>query len=281
MRTLFVVALFLAICAPAKAGSLDGLTVVIDPGHGNDDHGTRRRYGQQLITEAQLTWGVASELRPLLTADGATVRLTTMQHRLPSEWPPLAVFGRDTIPARGADVFMTWGQPSIRGGRAGLEQRFARARQVLASDSTATVLYLSLHFDHVLGRGCPAGARIIYPAGPYDTLLVVSMVSAFSQAGLLRADEDGPTVANGRSGLGRHLFILRQPHDLRRYRDRLRGRTRLVYNPVPRSLLIELANLPNNADWRRLQTSGALRRYAQVIRDGLVLYRRASSGSIR
>lgn len=262
------------------AGPLSGLTVILDPGHGHGDLGTRRRFGAQLITEAQLTWGVASELRPLLVADGATVRLTTIQHRLPPEFPPLTVFGRDTIPARGADVFITWGQPPIRGGRAGLEQRFERARQVLASDSTATVLYLSLHFDHVLGRGCPAGARIIYPAGPYDTLLVASMVSAFDQAGLLRADEDKPTVVNGRSGLGRHLFILRQPHDPRRYRDRLRGRTRLAYNPVPRSLLIELANLPNDDDWRRLQTSGALRRYAQAIRDGLVLYRRAGSGSI-
>lgn len=259
-----------------QAATLDGLTVVIDPGHGGQDYGTRRRYEQLLITESQLTWGVASELAPLLHAAGARVVMTTMQHKLSGQ-PATLLFGQDTIPTRGADAFRTDGQPPITGDQTGLEHRLTIARNAVQADTQATVVYLSIHFDHVKAGGYPSGARIIYPVGAYDTLLVACLATTLDVAGLLRDEDDRPLIANGRRGLGRHLMVLRQEGDPRRVKEK--RRTRLIYNPVPSSVLIELANLPSNKDWLYLQRPGVLRRYAELLVEALLLYQQSRTNA--
>lgn len=253
-----------------SAGPLSGITVVLDAGHGGFDYGTRRRFSGRLITEAQLTWGVVTELKPMLEAEGARVVLTTRRLKGGTELPTTFVFGQDTIPASGGDIFWTDGQPPIRGDRFSLEQRLQIARHEAERDTNATVLFLSVHFDHVMSDGCPAGARVIYPAGFYDTLLVGSVVTALDSAGLLRSADHRPAIANGRSGLGRYLLLLRQESDPRRVREK--RLTRLIYNHVFSTVMVELANLPNNSDWRRLQAPGVLRRYAQVLNHALLEY---------
>lgn len=268
-----VMLMLLMLATPVQAtGALDNMTVVLDAGHGGFDLGTKRRFGKMLVTEAQLTWGVVTELAPLLTAQGARVVLTTHQMPVQPEFPVTVVFGQDTIPLQGADVFWLNGQPSIRGDRASLERRLLIAHQETELARGATVIFLSLHFDHVLGGGCPSGARIIYPAGAYDTLLVASLYAVLDSAGLLRSVANRPSVANGRSGLGKHLLVLRQVTDPRRVTEK--KQTRLIFNTVTGMALVELANLPNNHDWQRLQLPGALRQYAQVLSRVLLEYAR-------
>jgi len=58
---------------PRKKGTLNGLTIVVDPGHGGNDHGTS---GQRGTDEKEITLKTASLLASKLSAAGANVVMT-------------------------------------------------------------------------------------------------------------------------------------------------------------------------------------------------------------
>ena len=272
MRFALTVIILLLSFHPASAGAQPSPSriLIIDPGHGGVDLGAKRRWQKVSINEAQLTWGLAQELVAQLAADSIKTYLTTMQVELGPEYPRWQVFGRDTIPSRGADIFWAMGKPPIRGDRLGLEQRLIRTAKIAQLDTSATVLFISLHFDYLARHGRPAGSRIIHSAGPYDTMLVSCLATALDSAQLLWYRDGRFIVANGKSGLGRHLMVLRQSTDPRKIKEH--DQARLIYNIVHRVVLIEMANLANDRDWQRLQLPGALRMYAAVIAAGLRHY---------
>lgn len=65
----------------ASRGRLDGATIVIDPGHGGDDHGAR---GPSGLSEAEVCWDVAVRVAEVLTQRGAAVRFTRTEVEQPA-----------------------------------------------------------------------------------------------------------------------------------------------------------------------------------------------------
>jgi N-acetylmuramoyl-L-alanine amidase len=60
----------------ASGPSLLGKRIVLDPGHGGDDHGAVHDDGSGSVTEAQLTWDLATRLEGRFTALGVQTWLT-------------------------------------------------------------------------------------------------------------------------------------------------------------------------------------------------------------
>jgi N-acetylmuramoyl-L-alanine amidase len=101
----------------AGAGSgTAGKVVVLDPGHGGDDNGTRSVLGNYTEKELNLDWAVRA--RELLMAKGYEVFLTRSNDSAVGLWDRVALAGRDR-----ADVFVSlhFNSAGTKQGEAGLE----------------------------------------------------------------------------------------------------------------------------------------------------------------
>ncbi len=119
---------------PVSILSMQGKTVVIDPGHGGDDPGCVYK---DAIQEKDITLAVARELAQMLKAEGATVRLT----REGDYQPGCKLFFKR---------FCFWQPPKDN-----LDERVA-----VASESKADI-YVSLHINSSLKTN-KAGAVVFY-----------------------------------------------------------------------------------------------------------------------
>jgi hypothetical protein len=266
----------------------------VDPGHGGDDDGTKRKWQGRTWYEKQFTLGLAVELITQIQEKGGTVVSTVI---IPKD-PPYTWFGANRIPEHGAEHFNLKGSPPIEGGIPGLSRRLEIGRNVLNRFPDAEVQWISVHFDFVrVGKGKEpiSGTRIIYSADGQETTyvrvprirrqrraMVDSIVAieppafardlahAFTDAGWLRDWANRPVVASGKRGL-KKLFVLRGENDPKIV-GRRKSRTR-YYNRVIDRVLIEYANFKSDEDWERLQQSeGSLRRLAAITVHGLVLH---------
>lgn len=137
--------------------TLEGWTIVLDPGHGGIDPGTivktETGNGESVyVVEDEYVFDVALRMYVLLTLHGAKVDLTLLSpnHLLRANDPPIAtfvherneVFNSESINRK--NVASSW----PRGNRTSLARRRDIARDLLAGATPGQRLFLSLHADN-------------------------------------------------------------------------------------------------------------------------------------
>lgn len=201
---------------------LAGVTVVLDPGHGGEDPGAR----VDGVSEASLTYRTASEVAARLREQGARVVFTVRSAALlaPISLPEPAL----TEPTDA--VLISTGQPikSRRTPRPLWARAAVGAREwKKGKRRTDDVYFLSLHLDDFHQPKVHGGLVCIDRRRPVP-LLARTLSAEFVRAKLGRpgwALRDVPALTQGRFGV-------LDPQ----------------YNPVPESVLLEVATLSNPAD---------------------------------
>jgi N-acetylmuramoyl-L-alanine amidase len=230
--------------APSKISRfLKGVVVVVDPGHGGADSGANRGG----MSEAQLTYRMATTLAASLQQAGAevifSVHSTTLTYfpkegepEPPLEAPRDARFALDNkyVGARRQE------SPEDLYRRAGL------AAQVWRSQAgRRPVLFLSLHYD-ALGESRWRGGLICYDARlRQPPRLASELARRWASSGLggqRRAGAPKP----------RELGVLNPAH-----------------NPVPQSVLIELATISSPRDLSQARSPAWRWKVARLIREAI------------
>ncbi len=206
---------------------LDGVTVVLDPGHGGQDPGTTAG----LLSEAALTYRLATELAARLRAEGAQVVYTVKSRQLS---PTLLKTQDSPIRPVDATLALTGAALRLRHSPAPLWDRAALAKQVwtrqAARDPHAArdVFFLSLHFDQYRTEGVFGSLVCVDRRADSIPRLATALIRELGQ-GAVRPDD-----FNGQTGLsGRRLAVLNPAR-----------------NPIPEKVLLEVATLSNPGDAR-------------------------------
>ena len=137
--------------------SLEGWSIVLDPGHGGIDPGTivktETGNGESVyVVEDEYVFDVALRMYVLLTLHGAKVDLTLLSpnHLLRSNDPPVATFVHERNEVFNSESINRQNAPTSwpRGNRTSLARRRDIARDLLAGASPGRSLFLSLHADN-------------------------------------------------------------------------------------------------------------------------------------
>lgn len=227
-----------------KPGALKGVVVVIDPGHGGADSGAIRKG----VSEAKLSYRMAATLATALHTAGAEVFFTVYSRTLayapkegqaepPLEAPKDACFAVDS-----KRVGLRHGEsPEDLYKRAKLASTVWKQRK-----PKQKVFFLSLHYD-ALSESRWRGGLACYdkrrPAPPKLALGIARRLGETGLAGQRRGGEPKP----------RELGVLNP-----------------VHNPIPESVLVELATISNEKD-RAAASSPAWRwKVAHLLTDAIV-----------
>lgn len=206
---------------------LNGVTVVLDPGHGGQDPGTTAGP----LSEAALTYRLANELAVQLRTEGAQVVFTVKSRQLAP-----ALLQSETPPARPTDAALALtGRPlRLRHSPAPLWDRAALAKQVwtrqAARDPHAArdVFFLSLHFDQYRSEGISGSLICVDRRAHSIPRLATALIQELGQGAVRPDDFDGQTGLSGH-----HLAVLNPAR-----------------NPIPEKVLLEVATLSNPGDAR-------------------------------
>ncbi len=268
---------------PVEAKGLDGVTVILDAGHGGADVGASRAG----VWESLYVYDVMLRVRRALGARTQAKIVTTTR-----DGPAYALAERDILPFSRSHAVLTAPPYPIVDATIGVHLRWYLANSFLRHHATSgagdRVVFISIHADslHPSLRGATAyvadagsssesfgksgsvfSSRKEYREQPRVTL---SLRDRQKSEGRSR-DLAEKIIAGFRAReLGVHPF---QP-----VRDRIfRGRRPWVpavlrYNAVPAKLLLEVCNLANDEDRRLLQTTAFRERLAAAVVDGILVY---------
>jgi N-acetylmuramoyl-L-alanine amidase len=268
---------------PVEARALDGVTVILDAGHGGADVGAARAG----VWESLYVYDVMLRLRRALAARTRATVVTTTR-----DGADYAVAERDVLASSRGHAVLTTPPYPIADATVGVHLRWYLANAVFrrheASADGDRVVFVSIHADslHPALRGATA---YVADAG--------AAVEGFGKSGsafsVRKEYREQPRVSfslrerqksEGRSRdlaekivagfRGRQLGV----HPFQPVRDRIfRGRRPWVpavlrYNAVPAKLLLEVCNLANEEDRRLLLTAAFRERLAAAVVDGIVHY---------
>ncbi len=270
-----------------QTDDLEGVVVILDPGHGGRDHGAVNR--EFALYEDQINYDIAVRIRNILLAQtAARVHLTVYS---PSQ--SLEPTNRRRFEHRTDEVLLTTPVYSNHDARVSVNLRWALAnsiyRQELAQGvDPMKVVFTSIHTDALFNQSL-RGAMVYIPGAhlrrdredlsgaPYNQFEEVRERNyAASTPGERRRDEAlSRNFANAiLEALGRHQvkrFDMGDP-----IRNQIRQDGGRVYVPgvlrnteVPTKVLIECANLLNPTDCERLGDPSWRQRFAEAYVDAL------------
>lgn len=265
MLRLVIASLFWLLVACATAQPLEGVTVVLDPGHGDRaagdvpaDPGATVRTRHGVVSECVFTWDTGMRLRRRLLELGAQVVLTLDDPKgdyAPKVWTPV------DFPEFAEFDFKTLVEdPEPATVRAALISRVSTANRVYRQ-RTGPTYFFSLHFDSTAPE--VAGVKFYYPRGKNpDSLLVAQLEDSIRQADRERVDLQSMTEI-GLSGPADYLVLAKSAN--------------------PNSYLFELGNVLSrdkdggNPDLWRMRAPECREEYAEIISRALVSHRLATS----
>ena len=204
---------------PGQTGPLAGATVVLDPGHGGEDSGAHCAG----VSEASLSYRLAAELAACLREQGARVVFTVQSAALHASLSPPEsplVEPRDAVLVSTGRPIQSRNSPRPLWARAAVGAREWKRQ-------AGSVYFLSLHLDDFHREDVRGGLVCVDRRRPLPRL-ARTLAAQFARAKLGRP---GWTL-RGVPALTQGRFGVLDP----------------AYNPVPESVLLEVATLSNPAD---------------------------------
>jgi N-acetylmuramoyl-L-alanine amidase len=274
-----------------KASGLEGITVILDPGHGGQDSGATNAG----IWESLYVYDIVLRAKTLLEErTAATVRVTTRDgddYRIPDA---------DVLPFSRRHAVLTDPPYPIEDAKVGVNLRWYLAnsvfrRAVKSDGDPQKVVFVSIHADSL--HPSLRGAMAYIPAA--------SMVGeSYGKNGPVytarREVQESPRVTFPRDqrvqseGLSRELAKqviaafdgLGLPvHPFSPVRDKIiRNKSQWVpavlrYNSTPAKMLLEVCNLNNEQDRRLLQTRAYRQKVSAAIVQGILAYYGQDAGA--
>lgn len=268
-----------------KARGLDGITVILDAGHGGHDSGATMGG----VWESTYVYDVAMRVKRLLeTHTAAQVLVTTRDGK---EW---RVPDSDVLPFSRNHAVLTNPPYPIQDARVGVNLRWYLAnslyRKAVSRDGDPQkVVFLSIHADSL--HSSLRGAMAYIPAAELRG-------GTFSKGGPVYTSrkevQESPTVSFAQKqlveseGLSRELAkqIIAAfsstglpVHPFKPVRDKIvRDKNStwvpavLRYNSVPAKILLEICNLANEQDRKLVQTRAYRQKVSEAIVQGILAY---------
>lgn len=276
-----------------EAKRLEGVHVIIDPGHGGRDVGATY-HG---MYEAVYAYDIASRLKRILERDtGATVWITTRSKSLGYGAP-----ARDLLTQKTDQVLLTTPNYDLDDPVVGVNLRWYLANAIFRRAVTETqpekVVFLSIHADSL--HPSLRGAMVYIPGERHVSDLrfekrdrvylarhevreqpVVSQTAeeAIQAEAMSNSFAESLMSAFRRDGLEVHPFDPIREHVVREKKEWVPAVIR--YNKVPTRVLVEVCNLGNEKDRERLATQLWRGRVAGALAEGIVQhFRRATGGT--
>jgi len=273
----------------AGAGSgLEGLVVILDPGHGGRDLGTMN-HG---IWEHDYVYDVACRLKRLLETRTAATVVMTLEDKetgcVPSKRDKLVANHQGTILTTPAFLAKEEGEAKI-----GVNLRWYLANSVYRDVvkrgvSPDRVVFVSLHADsrHPGLRG----VMVYVPGANYRTKIYGSNASVYRK---YRQVQEKPTISFSKKQRVRSLAVSHKlaravvesfeqaglpVHPYQPVREKvIRGRAKWVPavlrgNAVPTKVLVEMVNLSNRADAKLLASAAKRQALAGALERALFRY---------
>ncbi|MBI5732349.1 N-acetylmuramoyl-L-alanine amidase [Candidatus Jorgensenbacteria bacterium] len=127
----------------AVKGSLYGLVLILDPGHGGQDPGSHGSFRSSYIVENEYVYDVAKRVERLAREQGAIVFKTIRDEKFDyyRDWP-----AQQVLLDNREEVFSFDGS-RVEAGSRGLGKRIAYANNILKRYPRHRVVFLSVHFD--------------------------------------------------------------------------------------------------------------------------------------
>jgi N-acetylmuramoyl-L-alanine amidase len=268
---------------PVQAHALDGVTVILDAGHGGADVGASKAG----VWESSYVYDIMLRVkRRLETKTLARVETTTRDGK------SYVIVDRDVLPYSRGHVVLTDPPYPIVDSVVGVHLRWYLAnslfRHLTAHGDPAKVIFLSVHADslHPSLRG--ATAYVPDAAGTAGSFGKSGSVFEKRQEYREQRRVSFPLATRQKSeGLSRELagkiidsFRSNRldVHPFQPVRDRIyRGHRSWVpavlrYNAIPAKMLLEVCNLANVEDRKLLQTREYRERVADAVVDGILAY---------
>jgi len=274
-----------------RASSLQGVTVVLDAGHGGTDVGA----SSSGVWESVYVYDIMVRAKRLLeTATGAVVIVTTQDggsYQIPD---------KDRLPSSRNHRVLTTPNYTIQDSRVGVHLRWYLAnsvyRQALSKGTDpAKVVFVSIHADSL--HPSLRGAMVYIPAAEYRK-------GSFGKSGRVytarREVREKPSVTYSSrdrvqsEGLSRdlagHIMDGFRSSDLALHPDKpirgkiIRGRRQYVpavirFNAIPSKVLVEVCNLANSRDRKLIQTQEFRQKVAESIVTGILGYYGQAEGA--
>lgn len=269
-----------------RASRLEGITVILDPGHGGQDPGAIFRG----VWESNYVYDIAVRVRALLQGTtAAEVHMTTR------DGDRFRVEDRDVLPRSRAHRVLTSPPYAIAEARTGIHFRWYLANSlyrqtVRRNGDSGKVFFLSIHADalHPSIRGAmayvPAASltRGTYgkSGAPFTTRaefrerpqVSYSYKERTRSEGLSRQAAETLLQSLARNGIDIHPDKPVRDRIIRRRGSRPFVPAVVRYNAVPAKILLEVCNLANPEDRRLIQTKAFRQRMARAIVDGILAY---------
>jgi N-acetylmuramoyl-L-alanine amidase len=266
-----------------RSSNLEGVTVILDAGHGGRDGGAII----EGVWESTYVYDIVMRVRRLL---GDTAARTVMTTRDGKEW---TVVDRDVLRASSGHAVLTTPPYAIADARVGSNLRWylsnsVYGKAVAGGGDRNRVVFVSIHADSL--HPSVRGAMVYVPG-------LLSNPSHYGKTGTVyssrREVQEQPRVDFAHSerarseGLSRDLAqhtldAMRRRgiaiHPQKPIRDRvIRGKRAWVpavlrFNAVPAKVLIEVCNLGNGTDRRLIQTRAFREEVARSVVEGLLAY---------
>lgn len=267
-----------------KATGLEGITVIVDAGHGGSDSGATMGG----VWESLYVYDIAMRVKRVLeTRTAASVIVTTR------DGEQFQVREADVLPFSRGHRVLTTPPYAIEDARVGTNLRWYLANSVYRKTTAGNkdpqkVVFLSIHADslHPSLRGAmayiPAAEKLDGRYGKsgavYTSRKEVQESPQVSFPREQRVESEGLSRELAKEVIAAFHAGGLQVHPFKPVRDRIiRNKSEWVpavlrYNAVPAKMLLEVCNLANEEDRRLVQTRAYRQKVSEAIVQGLLAY---------